>query len=156
MLVANGESVPGTMSFADAVNAAEPAALAGFAADTPCLILYTSGSTGAPKGAVHRHGHLSHTVECMAKNVYELTPDDRLFSSSRLFFAYGFGNSITFPFAAGAATLLLPGQPKPVSIFEAIDRFRPSVFFGLPTLYTSLTKAAAAACSVAAYDEGSE
>ena len=58
-----------------------------------------------------------------------------------MFFAYGFGNSITFPFSAGAATLLLPGQPKPAAIFEAIERFRPSVFFGLPTLYTSLTKA---------------
>jgi acyl-coenzyme A synthetase/AMP-(fatty) acid ligase len=59
----------------------------------------------------------------------------------KMFFAYGFGNSITFPFSAGAATLLLPGQPKPAAIFEAIARFRPTVFFGLPTLYTSLTKA---------------
>jgi len=58
-----------------------------------------------------------------------------------MFFAYGFGNSVTFPFRRGAATLLLPGQPKPAAIFDAIERFRPSVFFGLPTLYTSLTKA---------------
>jgi len=64
-----------------------------------------------------------------------------------MFFAYGFGNSITFPFSAGAATLLLPGQPKPAAIFEAIQRFRPSVFFGLPTLYTSLTKADGAAAT---------
>ena len=63
----------------------------------------------------------------------------------KIFFAYGFGNSITFPFSAGAATLLLPGQPKPASIFDAIARFRPTVFFGLPTLYTSLTKADGAA-----------
>src|SRR5229473_1439083 len=63
------------------------------------------------------------------------------------FFADGFGNSITFPFAAGAATLLLPGQPKPAAIFEAIARFRPSVFFGLPTLYTALTKADHAAAT---------
>ena len=63
----------------------------------------------------------------------------------KIFFAYGFGNSITFPFSAGAATLLLPGQPKPAAVFEAIERFRPSVFFGLPTLYTSLTKADGAA-----------
>ena len=59
----------------------------------------------------------------------------------KIFFAYGFGNSITFPFSVGAATLLLPGQPKPAAIFEAIERYRPTVFFGLPTLYTSLTKA---------------
>jgi acyl-coenzyme A synthetase/AMP-(fatty) acid ligase len=71
----------------------------------------------------------------------KLTPDDICFSVPKIFFAYGFGNSITFPFCAGAATLLLPGQPKPAAIFEAIGRFRPTVFFGLPTLYTSLTKA---------------
>ncbi len=63
----------------------------------------------------------------------------------KIFFAYGFGNSVTFPFSVGAATLLLPGQPKPATIFEAIARYRPSVFFGLPTLYTSLTKASEAA-----------
>ena len=65
----------------------------------------------------------------------------------KIFFAYGFGNSITFPFSVGAATLLLPGQPKPAAIFAAIERFRPTVFFGLPTLYTSLTKADDAAAT---------
>jgi acetyl-CoA synthetase len=59
----------------------------------------------------------------------------------KIFFAYGFGNSITFPFSAGVTTLLLPGQPKPAVIFEAIASYRPTVFFGLPTLYTLLTKA---------------
>jgi acetyl-CoA synthetase len=59
----------------------------------------------------------------------------------KIFFAYGFGNSITFPYAAGAASLLMPGQPKPASIFETIARDRPTVFFGLPTLYTAMTKA---------------
>ena len=66
---------------------------------------------------------------------------DICFSVPKIFFAYGFGNSITFPFAAGAATLLLPSQPKPAAIFEVIGKFKPTVFFGLPTLYTSLTKA---------------
>ena len=75
----------------------------------------------------------------------KLAPGDVCFSVPKIFFAYGFGNSITFPFSAGAATLLLPGQPKPAAIFEAIARFRPTVFFGLPTLYTSLTKAEGAA-----------
>jgi len=63
----------------------------------------------------------------------------------KIFFAYGFGNSVTFPFSVGATTLLLPGQPKPASIFAAIERFRPTVFFALPTLYVSLTKADGAA-----------
>jgi acetyl-CoA synthetase len=80
-----------------------------------------------------------------AQNVLKLESSDICFSVPKMFFAYGFGNSITFPFAAGAATLLLPGQPKPQAIFEAIERYRPSVFFGLPTLYTSLTKAEGAA-----------
>jgi acetyl-CoA synthetase len=63
----------------------------------------------------------------------------------KIFFAYGFGNSITFPYSAGAASLLVPGQPKPANIFEAIARYSPTVFFGLPTLYTALTKAPEAA-----------
>jgi acyl-coenzyme A synthetase/AMP-(fatty) acid ligase len=79
--------------------------------------------------------------------VLELKPDDICFSVPKMFFAYGFGNSITFPFSVGAATLLLPGQPKPAAIFEAIGRYRPSVFFGLPTLYTALTKADGAAAA---------
>jgi acetyl-CoA synthetase len=76
--------------------------------------------------------------------VLKLEPGDICFSVPKIFFAYGFGNSITFPFSAGAATLLLPGQPKPATIFEAIGHFRPTAFFGLPTLYTTLTNAAGA------------
>ena len=67
-----------------------------------------------------------HTDDAFAKRVLKLTPDDICFSVPKIFFAYGFGNSITFPFSAGAATLLLPGQPKPAAIFETIGRFRPT------------------------------
>ena len=103
--------------------------------------MYSSGSTGRPKGIVHLQHDMAYSDQAFARNVLKLAPDDICFSVPKMFFAYGFGNSITFPFSAGAATLLLPGQPKPAAIFEAIERFRPSVFFGLPTLYTSLTKA---------------
>jgi benzoate-CoA ligase family protein len=103
--------------------------------------MYSSGSTGRPKGIVHLQHDMAYSDAAFARNVLKLNPDDICFSVPKMFFAYGFGNSITFPFAAGAATLLLPGQPKPAAIFAAIERFRPSVFFGLPTLYTSLTKA---------------
>jgi len=103
--------------------------------------MYSSGSTGRPKGIVHLQHDMAYSDQAFAQNVLKLKPDDICFSVPKMFFAYGFGNSITFPFSAGAATLLLPGQPKPAAIFEAIERFRPSVFFGLPTLYTSLTKA---------------
>ncbi|THD52373.1 MAG: benzoate-CoA ligase family protein [Bradyrhizobium sp.] len=107
--------------------------------------MYSSGSTGRPKGIVHLQHDMAYSDLAFAQNVLKLESSDICFSVPKMFFAYGFGNSITFPFAAGAATLLLPGQPKPQAIFEAIERYRPSVFFGLPTLYTSLTKAEGAA-----------
>ncbi len=103
--------------------------------------MYSSGSTGRPKGIVHLQHDMAYSEVAFAQNVLKLTPGDICFSVPKIFFAYGFGNSITFPFAAGAATLLLPGQPKPASIFAAIEQYKPTVFFGLPTLYTSLTKA---------------
>jgi len=103
--------------------------------------MYSSGSTGRPKGIVHLQHDMAYSDQAFAQNILKLESSDICFSVPKMFFAYGFGNSITFPFAAGAATLLLPGQPKPRAIFDAIDRYRPSVFFGLPTLYTSLTKA---------------
>jgi benzoate-CoA ligase family protein len=109
--------------------------------DEMAFWMYSSGSTGRPKGIVHLQHDMAYSDLAFAQNVLKLTPDDICFSVPKIFFAYGFGNSITFPFCAGAATLLLPGQPKPAAIFEAIGRFRPTVFFGLPTLYTSLTKA---------------
>ena len=103
--------------------------------------MYSSGSTGRPKGIVHLQHDMAYSDLAFAQGVLKLRPDDICFSVPKMFFAYGFGNSITFPFSAGAATLLLPGQAKPQAIFDAIGRYRPSVFFGLPTLYTSLTKA---------------
>jgi benzoate-CoA ligase family protein len=107
--------------------------------------MYSSGSTGRPKGIVHLQHDMAYSDLAFARSVLKLEPGDICFSVPKMFFAYGFGNSITFPFSAGAATLLLPGQPKPQAIFDAIERYRPSVFFGLPTLYTSLTKAEGAA-----------
>jgi benzoate-CoA ligase family protein len=109
--------------------------------------MYSSGSTGRPKGIVHLQHDMAYSDAAFARNVLKLKPNDICFSVPKIFFAYGFGNAITFPFSVGAATLLLPGQPRPKAIFEAIERFRPSVFFGLPTLYTSLTNAEGAAAA---------
>ncbi|MET4274151.1 MULTISPECIES: benzoate-CoA ligase family protein [unclassified Bradyrhizobium] len=103
--------------------------------------MYSSGSTGRPKGIVHLQHDMAYSEVAFAQNILKLTPDDICFSVPKIFFAYGFGNAITFPFSAGATTLLLPGQPKPAAIFSAIEQYKPTVFFGLPTLYTSLTKA---------------
>ena len=87
--------------------------------------MYSSGSTGRPKGIVHLQHDMAYSAAAFARNVLKLTPDDICFSVPKIFFAYGFGNSITFPFSVGAATLLLPGQPKPAAIFDAIARYRP-------------------------------
>lgn len=106
--------------------------------------MYSSGSTGRPKGIVHLQHDMPYTQRSYGHHVLKLVPDDICFSVSKIFFSYGFGNSISFPFAVGAASLLLPGNPKPAAIFEAIARYRPTVFFGVPTLYSALTKSAAA------------
>jgi benzoate-CoA ligase family protein len=109
--------------------------------------MYSSGSTGRPKGIVHLHHDMAYSNAAFAAHVLKLQPDDICFSVPKMFFAYGFGNSVTFPFSVGASSLLLPGQPKPQTIFAAIEQFKPSVFFGLPTLYTALANAeGAAAC----------
>jgi benzoate-CoA ligase family protein len=110
------------------------------------LWMYSSGSTGRPKGIVHLHHDMAYTNAAFAAHVLKLKEDDVCFSVPKMFFAYGFGNSVTFPFSVGASALLLPGQPKPQAIFAAIERFKPTVFFGLPTLYTGLTNAPDRAC----------
>jgi benzoate-CoA ligase family protein len=109
--------------------------------DDMAFWMYSSGSTGRPKGIVHLQHDMAYSEQAFARSVLKLTADDICFSVPKIFFAYGFGNAITFPFSVGAATLLLPGQPKPAAIFAAIEKYRPTVFYGLPTLYTSLTKA---------------
>jgi benzoate-CoA ligase family protein len=152
LIVVNG--VAGDHAVPDALEAEQW--LQRFPADLPeadthrnemAFWMYSSGSTGRPKGIVHLQHDMAHSEAAFARNVLKLKVDDICFSVPKIFFAYGFGNSITFPFSAGAATLLLPGQPKPAAIFEAIERYRPTVFFGLPTLYTSLTKAEGAAAT---------
>jgi acetyl-CoA synthetase len=152
LIVVNG--VAGDHAGSNAVTAEQwlqgfPASLAeaGTHRNEMAFWMYSSGSTGRPKGIVHLQHDMAYSEAAFARNVLKLEPDDICFSVPKIFFAYGFGNSITFPFSAGAATLLLPGQPKPAAIFEAIERFRPTVFFGLPTLYTSLTKAEGAAAA---------
>jgi benzoate-CoA ligase family protein len=103
--------------------------------------MYSSGSTGRPKGIVHLQHDMTYTHQSYARAVLKLTPDDICFSVPKIFFSYGFGNSITFPSSVGAASLLMPGRATPAAVFAAIARYRPTVFYGLPTLYTLLTHA---------------
>ena len=146
VVVTNGEAPPlGPVRMITAAQwlARAPATLA--AADTHrdemAFWMYSSGSTGRPKGIVHLQHDMLYTHLSYANHLLKLTKNDVCFSVPKIFFAYGFGNSLTFPFAVGASSVLLPGQPKPEAVFEAIARYRPTVFFGLPTLYTALSKA---------------
>ena len=117
-------------------------AVAGTHRNDMAFWMYSTGSTGRPKGIVHLQHDMPYTAASYGNHILRLTSEDICYSVPKMFFAYGFGNSITFPFSVGAASLLMPGQPKPAIIFDAIRRFRPTVFFGLPTLYVTLTKAA--------------
>ncbi|MGH9004123.1 MAG: benzoate-CoA ligase family protein, partial [Acidimicrobiia bacterium] len=109
--------------------------------DDMAFWLYSSGSTGKPKGVVHRQADVAATCETYGVHVLGLTDDDVTYSSSKLFHAYGLGNSMSFPFAVGATAVYTPGRPTPDGVFAAIERYRPSVFFCVPTLYNALLNA---------------
>jgi acetyl-CoA synthetase len=106
--------------------------------DEMAFWMYSSGSTGRPKGVVHLHHDAPYTWASYGQQVLGLRESDVVFSPPKIFFAYGFGNSITFPFMAGATTVLLDGRPDPGRVLDAIEQHRPTVLFGLPTLYNAL------------------
>jgi benzoate-CoA ligase family protein len=106
-----------------------------------CFWLYSSGSTGRPKGAVHAHRSMVVTSQLYGVDVLGVRADDVCFSAAKLFFAYGLGNGMTFPLWAGATSVLMAERPTPQSTFAAIERFRPTLYFGVPTLYAAQLQA---------------
>jgi benzoate-CoA ligase len=106
--------------------------------DEMCFWLYSSGSTGAPKGTVHLHSHLVATADLYAKPVLGILESDVVFSAAKLFFAYGLGNSMTFPLAVGATTVLMAERPTPDSVFKRLVEKKPTIFYGVPTLYAAM------------------
>jgi len=106
--------------------------------DDVCFWLYSSGSTGKPKGAVHLQTSLMKTAELLAQGVLGMTENDVIFSASKLFFAYGLGNALSFPFSVGATTVLLGGQVTPEAVGRILRERRPTIFFAVPTLYSAL------------------
>jgi benzoate-CoA ligase len=107
-------------------------------ADSPALWLYTSGTTGNPKAAMHRHGDIRFVCESYGQRVLGIRGEDRCFSVAKLFFAYGIGNSLFFPLSAGAAAVLEPRRPNPELVAELVARHRATLFFGVPTFFSAM------------------
>ena len=106
--------------------------------DDVCFWLYSSGSTGPPKGTIHVHASLIQTAELYARAVLGLREDDTVFSAAKLFFAYGLGNALTFPLSVGATTILMAERPTPAAISKRLVDHRPTIFYAVPTLYAAM------------------
>ncbi len=132
---AQGEQI----AFHDLVGAASPDLDAEpMSKDDACFWLYSSGTTGFPKGAVHLQHDMLYCADLYARPVLGIHENDRTFSVAKLFFAYGLGNALYFPFRVGASTILYPGKPDPVKYFEIIQRYRPTLFYCVPTGYAAM------------------
>jgi benzoate-CoA ligase family protein len=110
-------------------------------AEDDCFWLYSSGSTGRPKGVVHRHRDMVATSELYGVGTLGLHEGDICYSAAKLFFAYGLGNAMTFPLWVGGTAVLNEARPTPQATFETIERFRPTLYFGVPTLYAAQLQA---------------
>jgi 4-hydroxybenzoate-CoA ligase len=106
--------------------------------DEVAFWLYTSGSTGDPKGVKHVHSSLMATAKLFGQGVLNIGENDVVHSAAKLFFAYGLGNAITFPLSVGATAVLWPPRPTPDGVFEIMRKHRPTIFYGVPSLYTAL------------------
>src|SRR6266511_3453576 len=134
-----GEPEPGQQAFdrwiAQASPDLEPAPTS---KDDAAFWLYSSGSTGFPKGTVHLQHDMVYCADLYASQILNIGPDDVTFSAAKLFFAYGLGNDLYFPLRVGASAILYPGRPLPETMFEIIARQKPTLFFGVPTLYAAM------------------
>ncbi|HKA72986.1 MAG TPA: benzoate-CoA ligase family protein [Xanthobacteraceae bacterium] len=106
--------------------------------DEVAFWLYSSGSTGVPKGTKHVHASLMATAKLFGQDVLGIREDDVVFSAAKLFFAYGLGNAMSFPMSVGATAALFPGRPTPDAVIDVMRREQPTIFYGVPTLYAAM------------------
>jgi len=125
------------LSFHEELAAAKVRETLDVGADECAFWLYSSGSTGQPKGVRHVHASLKQTADTYGAQVLGIEHGDVVYSVAKLFFAYGLGNAMTFPMSVGATTVLLSGRPTPDSVCGVLERYRPTVFCGVPTLYAA-------------------
>ena len=108
--------------------------------DEVAFWMYTSGSTGDPKGVKHVHSNLMATAKLFGQGVLGISGSDVVHSAAKLFFSYGLGNAMIFPLSVGATTVLWPPRPTPDGVFEIMRKHRPTIFFGVPSLYTACSR----------------
>jgi 4-hydroxybenzoate-CoA ligase len=144
-IVVIGDAPPGTTAFDGFVRGAPPRETVASPGDALAFWLFSSGSTGAPKGVQHIHSALKATSDTFGREVMGIRADDCVFSAAKLFFAYGLGNGMSFPMAVGAKTLLLAGRPTPDGVLRILAEHSPTLFCGVPTLYAALVAAMQAA-----------
>ena len=138
-IIVVGKNPVGTLNYADWVkHESAELAPADTSRDDACFWLYSSGTTGFPKGAVHLQHDMVYCAENYARGVLDINAKDRTFSVAKLFFAYGLGNGLYFPFYVGGTTVLFPGRPEPKPIYEVATKFKPTLFFCVPTAYAGL------------------
>lgn len=137
-VVVIGGAVEGTTQYDDFLGDAAFAETLPVSPDEVVFWLYSSGSTGQPKGVAHVHSALRATSDTYGKQVLEIAEDDVVLSAAKFFFAYGLGNAMTFPLSVGATTLLFAGRPTPDDMVSVINAEQPTVFCGVPTLFAAM------------------
>jgi len=137
--IISGASVGGHDALADLMDSQSDAySPVDTSADEIAFWLYSSGSTGMPKGVGHMHTSPMNTAVQFGQGILKISESDICYSAAKLFFAYGLGNGMSFPLSVGATAILLPGRPTPQSVFEILKEHQPTLYFGVPTLYAAI------------------